>query len=381
VNGFLAILLKELSHLRREPTTLFFAFAIPVIQLTIFGYAIDTRIERIRTVVFDQDGRDPARALVESLTNTRTFQVIEHVFSDDDFRHAMSSGRARVGVRIPPDFSDSLALRESAPVQILIDGSDSQAATAALNTANLLSFRESLRIARPVAEAAQVGAARDAVGAVTLPIEVRARLLYNPDLKSSYFFVPALVGIIMQLITLFLTAFTIVREREQGTLEQLFVTPVGRMGLLLGKLTPYAGVGFVATLLVLLVMVLVFRVPIAGSLGLLLTLSMLFLVTSLGLGLLVSTLARTQLQALQFSFIIMLPSILLSGFVFPRESMPAPIYWIGFAIPVTHFLEILRGIILRDADLRDLLPHVTALASCCLAILLIAVLRFRKQLA
>lgn len=380
MNGFLAILLKEIAHLRREPLTLFFAFAIPVIQLTIFGYAINTRVEHIRTVVFDQDGRDAAKTLVESLTNSRTFRVAAYVHSEEDFRRALTSGRAKVGVRIPPDYSDALATREQAPVQMLIDGSDSQTAQTALFTASLLGFRESLRVARPVAEAAQVSAARDATGAFAVPIDIRPRLLFNPDLKSSHFFVPALVGIIMQLITLFLTAFTIVREREQGTLEQLFVTPVGRLGLLLGKLTPYAGVGFLATLLVLLVMVFVFGVPIHGSLVLLLGLSLLFLVTSLGLGLLVSTLARTQLQALQFAFMIMLPSILLSGFMFPRDSMPLPIYLVSFAIPVTHFLEILRGVILRDADLIDLTPHVVALAGCCTAILLLALARFRKQL-
>jgi ribosome-dependent ATPase len=188
------------------------------------------------------------------------------------------------------------------------------------------------------------------------------------------------VGIILQLVTLFLTAFAIVRERELGTLEQLFVTPVGRAGLLAGKLVPYAVVGFVETLIVLTVMVYVFGVPIHGSLVLLLALSLLFLVTSLGLGLLVSTLARSQLEAMQFAFVIMLPSILLSGFVFPRSEMPLPIYVVTFAIPATYFVEILRGIILRGADWLDLLPETIGLAICCVVVLSASVMRFRKQL-
>jgi ribosome-dependent ATPase len=380
MNGFWAILLKEFSHIRRERSTLFFAFVVPILQLTIFGYAIETTIEHIALVVFDQDGRQESRRLVDAFANSRTFRVVERVSDDAALRHALGSGRAKVGLRIPPDYSERLLAGRQASVQVLIDGSDSQVAMTALNSANLIGLNQSIRRARQMAESRQIAAARDPAGALALPVEVRARLLFNPDLQSAYFFVPALVGIILQLVTIFLTSFAIVRERELGTLEQLFVTPVGRAGLLLGKLVPYALIGFVEMLLVLVVMVLVFGVPIAGSLWLLLALSLLFLVTALGLGLLVSTVAQTQLEAIQFAFLIMLPSILLSGFMFPRESMPPPIYLISFAIPVTHFLEILRGIILRAAELRDLLPHVMALSICCVVILSLSVLRFRKQL-
>ena len=226
----------------------------------------------------------------------------------------------------------------------------------------------------------QVAPARDATGHAALPIEVRSRMLYNPDLESSHFFVPGLVGIILQLVTLFLTSFAIVRERELGTLEQLFVTPVGRTGLLLGKLFPYALVGFVEMIIVLTVMIYLFGVPINGSVVLLLALSMLFMICSLSLGLLVSTLAKTQLEAIQFAFMIMLPSVLLSGFMFPRSEMPLPIYAISFCIPVTYFIEILRGIVLRGADLLDLLPSVAGLAFCGLVVLAVSVLRFQKRL-
>lgn len=355
-------------------------FLIPLLQTIIFGYALDIQVDNIPTVVYDLDGRSQARELIEAFRNTRTFRLIGRVYDEDSFRRSMTSGRAKVGVRVPPEYSDRLIRGEQVQVQVLIDGSDAQVATAALNAANLLGFSRSLAIARPFAESLPAVPARNPVGRVSLPIEVRPRLLYNPALESAHFFVPGLVGIILQLVTLFLTAFAIVRERELGTLEQL-VTPVGRVGLLLGKLAPYAVVGLLETMVVLLAMVYIFGVPIRGSLPLLLGLSSIFLVCSLGLGLLVSTLARTQLEAMQFAFIIMLPSILLSGFVFPREEMPGPIYLVTFAIPATYFLEILRGLVLRGADLVDLLPQVQGLSICCVVILVASVLRFRKRLA
>lgn len=380
MNGFLAIFIKEFAHIRRERSTLIFVFVIPVLQLLLFGFAIDTKIEHIRTAVLDLDGRPASRDLLAAFTNTRTFEIAEQVQDEAAFDAALAAGRCRVGIRIPPDFSERLLNRRQALIQVLIDGSDSQVAMTALNTANLLGFQQSLIQARPVAEGLGVAAARDAFGRFALPVEIRPRLLYNPDLRSANFFVPALVGIILQNLTVFLTAFSVVRERELGTLEQLFVTPVGRLGLLLGKLMPYAILGFLETLLVLLVMVFLFGVPIHGQLWLLLLLSALFLIPALGIGLLISTLAKTQVEATQFAFIFLMPSILLSGFIFPREGMPTPIYLVSFVIPVTYFLQILRGIILRAADLRALMPSVIGLISVSVAIFGIAALRFRKQL-
>jgi ribosome-dependent ATPase len=378
--GFAAVLLKEFVHIRRQPTTLFFMLVVPVFQTLIFGFAIDTQIENIPTVVYDLDGRRSGRELVESLVNTRKFKLVGRVYDEESFRRALTSGRAKVGLRIPANYSDRLVRGEQVQVQMLIDGSDSQAATSALNSANLLGANLSIGIAKTKAEAMQAGPSRDELGRPALPVEMRPRLLYNPDLESAHFFVPGLVGIILQLVTLFLTSFAVVREREMGTLEQLFVTPVGRSGLLLGKLVPYAIVAMLEMLLVLTVMVYVFGVPINGSLALLIGLSALFMVCALGLGLLVSTVARTQVEALQFAFMIMLPSVLLSGFMFPREEMPLPIWAITYFIPVTYFIEILRGIVLRGADAIDLLPWIAGLAVCCVAVLAISVTRFRKQL-
>jgi ABC transporter DrrB family efflux protein len=380
--GFFAILRKEFSHIRREPVTLFFMFAVPVLQTFIFGYAIDTQIEHIPTVVYDLDGRAAARELQAAFGNTRTFEFADEarVFDEDSFRRALTSGRAKVGIKIPPDYTERVMRGEQAQVQVLIDGSDSQVATTALQSTSLLGSVLSTSRARAVSESRSIAPARDETGHPVLPIDFRPRLLFNPNLESSHFFVPGLVGIILQLVTLFLTSFAIVREREQGTLEQLFVTPVGRSGLILGKLTPYAVLGFCELLIVLNVMVFVFGVPIHGSLALLIAASTLFLVCGLGLGMLVSTIAKTQLQAMQFAFLIMLPSVLLSGFMFPRSQMPAPIHAATYAIPVTYFLEILRAIVLRGADGRDIMPWVLGLATCCVVILTLSMTRFRKQL-
>lgn len=380
MRGFWAVFLKEFAHIRRERTTLVFAFVFPVLELTIFGYAIDMKVEHIDTVVLNLDGHQDSRLLLEALVSTRVFRIVGDVHSDDELDHAIASGRAKVAVRIPPDYSERRLRGLAAEAQVLIDGSNSQIAQTALNTVNLIGINISIQNARTTIEQSQQPAARDQYGRPALAVDMRPRLLFNPNLDSANFFVPALVGIILQLVTVFLTSFAIVRERENGTLEQLFVTPIGRGGLLLGKLLPYTMLGFGGLLIILLVMVFIFRVPVHGNLLLLLGLSLLFLFTALGLGLLVSTLAATQLQAVQVSFLIMLPSILLSGFVFPRETMPAPIYWLGFAIPVTYFLEILRGIILRAAAFRDLIPHVIGLATCCFVVLGISLMRFRKQL-
>lgn len=380
MNGFLAIFLKEFAHIRREPATIFFVFIVPVLQLTIFGFAIDVTVENIPIVVFNADGRQESQRLVEAFRNTRSFRIAEEVRDMESYERALSAGRVKAGLLIPPDYSDDLLQGRSTAVQVLIDGSDSQVATTALNTANLLVSTLSLQRARAVGESLQVSSARNEWGRLAPSVEARARLLYNPNLDSSHFFVPGLIGIILQLVGLFLTSFSIVREREVGTLEQLFVTPVGRAGLLLGKLLPYSILAMSELIIVLLAMSSVFGVPIRGSILLLLALSSLFVITVLGLGLLISTVARTQLEAIQFSFLIMLPSVFLSGFMFPRSEMPTLIYLISFLLPVTYFVEILRGVILRGADAIDVAPQILGLAICCVVILTASLTRFRKQL-
>ncbi len=381
MSGFWAILIKEFSHIRRDRLTLFFTFLVPALQLTIFGYAINVTIENIPLAVLDLDGRQESRRFLEEMCNTRTFKIVARVHDIESLQRALTSGRAKAGVLIPATYSEHLARREQAQVQVLIDGSDSQVATTALNSVNLLATTLAMGRSREAAEASGSSPALNERGQVAAPIDVRARLLYNPDLQSSHFFVPGLVAIVLQTVLLFLTSLSIVREREFGTLEQLFVTPVGRASLLFGKLVPYSLMAFGELLLILVLMVGIFGVPIHGNLILLLVLCGMFIVIVLAMGLLISTLAMSQLEAIQIAFIIMLPSVLLSGFMFPRSEMPLPIYLIGCVLPVTYFIEILRGVILRGADLVDVLPQVLSLMACGVVVQLLSLLRFRKQIA
>jgi ABC-type multidrug transport system permease subunit len=237
----------------------------------------------------------------------------------------------------------------------------------ALNVSNAIALRASVAIQ---SQQLQNGA--------FIPIESRPRMLFNPDLRTANFMVPGLVGVILQLVTMTLTAFAIVREKEHATLEQLMMTPVSRFGLMLGKLLPYAVVGVVEATTVVFLMVFLFNVPVAGSLLLLAALTLLFMMSTLGLGLLISTAANNQNEALQMSFLVILPSILLSGYVFPQETMPTPIWVIGQIVPVTYFIRILRGIILRDAGFMDLWHNAVVLAGFAVVVIGAASLRFRK---
>jgi ABC transporter DrrB family efflux protein len=368
--GFSSIFYKESIHILRDPRTLLLMLMIPGLQLTIFGFAIDFDVKHIPTVVYDLDRREPARDLVDTFVNTTYFDVVGHAESDAELNQAIVDGRAQVGLKIPPDFTARLLDGEAATFQVLIDGSDSTIARQALNVSNGIAMDRSLKIA-----------ASTVPRFVRPPVEARPRILFNPDMETARFMVPGLVGIIMQLVTVFLTAFSIVREKENGTLEQLMVTPVSRLGLMLGKLAPYSIVGAFETCIVLLLMRYLFGVHIAGSLPLLAMFSIPFLITALGLGLLVSTIASSQVEAMQWAFLIMLPSILLSGFIFPQENMPRPIYFIGQFIPVTYFLRILRGIILRGAGFPELWDQGLFLVIMAVVLLLISSLRFRKTLA
>ena len=213
MNGFWAIFIKEFSHIRREPVTLFFSILVPALQLTIFGYAANTTINNIPMVIFDLDGRQESRRLADALQNTQTFRIVEHVTNAEDFRRAITAGRAKVGVLIPANYSERLLHRQQARIQVLIDGSDAQVAQSALNTVGLLTTSMGMERAKVLTEMAQLNLASDENGAFALPIEARSRLLYNPNLQDSYFFVPGLVALILQVVLAFLTSFSIVKER------------------------------------------------------------------------------------------------------------------------------------------------------------------------
>jgi ABC transporter DrrB family efflux protein len=291
------------------------------------------------------------------------------VHSDEELTRMIVQGKAKVGIKIGPDYTDSLLKGDSAQFQVLVDGGDSSVAMQALNVVNAVALRESLDV---------ISNSIDAPSA--LPVEVRPRVMFNPDLRTPNFMVPGLVAIVMQVVTMLMTSFAIVREKENGTLEQLMVTPVARLGLMLGKLVPYAAIGCIETVIVLAIMRFVFGVPIAGSLALLAVFAVAFLFCALGMGLLVSTFAANQMQAVQVSVVFMLPSVMLSGFVFPRESMPWIIYFVSQFVPATYFIQVLRGIILRGATFTDLWTQGAWLLGMGLTVLGIATARFRKNL-
>jgi ABC-2 type transport system permease protein len=365
--GFGAVFYKEVLHVRRDPGTLFFSLLIPLLQMIVLGFGIDTNVRQINTVVFNADGREESRELIDRLKNSDTFHVIRYVENDRDLNDTIISGRARVGIKIPVDYSDKLIHRMSSQVLVLIDGSDSSVAGQAINVTTAIGLDESLRraVTDPTAPFA---------------VEMRPKLLFNPDSRSPNFFLPGLTAILLLNVTTFLTAFAIVREKERGTLEQLFVTPVRPFGLLLGKLLPYFFIGFFELCNILFFMRFVFRVPIHGNVFLLAFLSLPYIFVSLSLGMLISSKASTQGQAMQLAFLTILPSIFFSGYIFPRETMPFFFRAISYLVPASYFINITRGIILRGATFEHLWTDGLALFTMGTLLLVIASRRFSNKI-
>ncbi len=380
MKGFWAVFIKEFAHIRRERSTLFFALLIPAMQLIIFGFAANTTIDNVPYVLLNLDHRTDGRRLVEAFENSGSFKLARSVDSYEEAQSALRAGEAKAALIIPPDFTVRTVGGKSAAAQLLIDGSDSQVASSAMNNASLVIQNMAFARARLAGEKSQIAPSRDQYGRPTLPVELRPRLLYNPNLLDANFFVPGLVAIILQFVLTFLTAFSVAKERETGTLEQLFVTPVTGGGLLFGKLCPYAILSLTELVIVLVLMRVVFDVAINGSLAWLFIFSSLFIMTTLGLGVMLSTFAATQLQALQLTFLVMLPSVLLSGFVFPRSEMPLPLYLLGAVLPATYFVDLLRGVIVRGADAVEMIPSVTGLCACCIVIVAVSMARFKKTI-
>ncbi len=367
--GLFSIIYKETFHILRDPKTLFMMLVLPGMNLTVFGYAIDMDLRDIPTIVYNLDGRSESRDLIDTFSNSGYFDINQTASSDEDLVAAIVRGEARIGIKIPPDYTDDVLTGDPAKIQVLIDGSNSGVAMQALNVANAIALRESIEIL-----SGSVG------GPDELPVEARGRLLFNPDMRTPNFMVPGLIALTLQTIPLILTAFAVVREKENGTLEQLMVTPVSRLGLMVGKLIPYAAIGMLVTWIAIAIMRFVFHVPIAGSLFLLGSFSGLFLFSALGLGLLISTFANNQIQAVQLAVTAELPSALLSGFMFPRETMPTPIYIFSEFLPATHFIAILRGIVLRGAGFMDLWQHGAWLAGIGFVLISVSAMRFHKTL-
>jgi len=367
--GFWAILYKEFIIMFRDRTTLFFMFFPPLIQIIAFGYALNFDVRNMPMVVFDQDRSRESRELIQQFQNTQTYKIEKEVTSVADMETEMRRGRAYAGLQIPPDYSRRLRGNKPATVQVLIDGSSSATAMQALNTAISVAFRKS-------ATTLLAGSGRH-----EMPFEVRPRVLYNPDMLSPHFYVPGVIGIALQIATVFATAMSIVRERERGTIEQLLVSPMSRWGLMLGKLLPYMGVILAMAGVFFLIMRWVFLIPIHGSILWLIVGAVLYTFALLSLGLLISTRAQTQMAALQMTMTTMLPSVFFSGFIFPLETMPPVFQWIAAVLPATYFIDLMRGVVLRGAWFEDIWHDFAALALLGGLMFSLCAMRFRKRVA
>jgi drug efflux transport system permease protein len=363
--GFWAVFYKECLHIRSDSGAVAMALVLPLMQMAILGYAIDTNVRKIPTVVLNQDNREPSRDFLTRLQNSDTFDLRSGVADDAALHEEIVSGRARVAIKIPPDYSDRLLKGGGAQVLVMIDGSDSSVTGQAMNVSTSIGLDESLR---------RVLADRN-----KMAVDVRPQVLFNPDTRSPNFFLPGLTAILMLLAATFLTALSIVREKEQGTLEQLFVTPVRPLGMLLGKISPFLVMGFVELCAMLLALNVAFGIPIHGSVATLLLLSLPFLFVALAYGTLISTKARSQAEAMQMALMILMPSVFLSGFVFPRETMPLVFRWLSLAIPTTYYIDITRGVILRGAGLRHLWLDGVALTVMGAAMLGVAAKKFKNK--
>lgn len=371
---FRALIKKEMTHMLRDPRTLVFIFLMPIMQLVLLGFVNNTDIRNVPTVIFNQDNSSASRALLDSFNSTGYFSFDYAVYSQVEVNDLIDSGKASVGIIIPPDYGTNLATGKTADVLVLLDGANPTVAGSVLSAAALVGQAHGASV-----RTKQLSL-RGPVGGVASPVDIRTRVLYNPDLLSSYNIVPGLVAMILFQTATSLTALAIVKERERGTIEQLIVTPIRSWELIIAKIIPYILVSFANTILIMAVGTFLFGVPLRGSLVLLFSLVGLYLLPTLGLGLLISTAARTQQQAQLMTMPIMLPSMLLSGVFFPTSSLPIFLQMVGNLLPLTYFVYILRSIVVKGVGLNMIMPQVIALTIFAILLLGLAARRFQKTL-
>lgn len=361
------MLRKEFIQVLRDPRMKAMIFIMPVVQLIIFGYAVTTDVDHIRTAVLDLDKSSESRALIERFTASGYFSV--NAMPDDprSLGQLLDQGEVTLAMQINAGFADDLRSGRQAVIQSMVDGTDSNTGTVAMDYAQ--------RITAEFSKAQALPAAREAP-----PVELRSRAWFNPDLKSRNYNVPGVIAVIVLLMSLLLTSMAVVREREIGTMEQLMVTPIRPMELILGKTLPFVLISFIDVVLVTVVGVLWFKVPIQGSFLLLLSGVSLYLMSTIGVGLFISTISRTQQQALMSSFFFYLPSVLLSGFMFPISNMPEPAQWVTYLNPVRYFLVIIRDVFLKGSGIDVLWPQFVALAVLGIALLTLSSMRFQKRM-
>ena len=369
-----SLIRKEFIQILRDPRTLVLVLVIPIMQLFLLGYAATTDVRNVALVVFDQDRSPQSRQLLDAYRAADYFRLAYDVGSEDSLRELIDDGRARVGMIIPPDYSTRLQNGSTAQVAFILDGSDPTVASTALSAALMIGQQHSTEIT--IARLERRGLA----GAIQPAVEIRTQVWYNPDLISAFFMIPGVIGMVLFALTSILTATAVVRERERGTIEQLIVTPIRPWELVVGKILPYALLGFLNVLEVMAIGHYWFKVPVRGDLWLILGLSGLFLLSSLGIGLLASTFANTQQEAMLAVWMLMLPAIFLSGFFFPLDAMPPFLRAVSYAFPLRYYLVIIRSLMLKDIPFAAVRFNAIALAVFGLFLMTAASLRFRKRL-
>ena len=374
LNRLISLTRKEFIQIVRDPRTLGITFVMPLAMLFLLGYAATNDVRNIALAVFDQDQSAASRSLITVYKEADYFKLTNMVSSEEEMRSLIDNNSARAGLIIPPGYGSLIRGGQTAQVAFVLDGSDPTVATAALAAATMIGQTQSTTLMTERLNKRGMGTL------LQFPIDVRTQVWYNPGLISSYYMIPALIGMILQFLTTILTSTSIVRERERGTIEQLIVTPLRPWELVVGKLTPYVLIAFMDTIEILAAGVIFFRVPINGSLTLLLILAGLFLVTTLGIGLLISTIANTQQEAMLTSMFITLPSIFLSGFFFPLAAMPIWLQVISYMIPLRYFLIIARSIILKGGGVEALWLEIVSLTIFATVVMGAAAVRFRKSL-
>jgi ABC-2 type transport system permease protein len=370
-----ALIRKELIQTVRDRRTLVIVLTLPILLLFLFGYAVEMTVDHIPTIVVDGSMDRQSWDFVEALETSGFFDIQYYVPSEAEAIQAIDEGKARVAVVIPGGFAASVQ-RGNAQALIVVDGSDAMTVQSAFNAA--VTVGESHAIDLLTQRLERTGQA--ASGAALKPLDVRTRVLYNPDVRSLVFMVPGMVALILQHQMVQLTALSIVRERELGTIEQLLVTPIRPWELILGKMLPNVGIAFLNLSTVLALGVFWFGVPFHGSLRLFLLMSLLYVFSSLGLGILVSTVSTNQRQAQQLTALIMLPGMMLSGYIFPRSKMPMLVRWAGELLPITHFLQIARGIMTKGVGLFFFRQQVWALLIYCALVFGLSAFSFRERL-
>jgi ABC-2 type transport system permease protein len=371
-----SIIRKEFIQITRDRRTLIFTLLMPLIQMVLLGYAANSDVKNVPLAVLDQSRSTQSRALLDAFRATGYFVTSYEAANESDLERLIDGGQAKTGLIIPPDYGQKVSRGQSVSVAFIIDGSDSSISTGSLAAARLIGQTQSAQLQVQRLSRQTSASAMSAASAV----DVRTQVWYNPDMVTTFIMIPAMIGLILQSITSTLSASAIVRERENGTIEQLIVTPVRSWELIVGKLFPYTFIAFFDVLEILVLGTLWFHVPIRGSIGLLLALAALFLVTSLSMGLLISTAARTQREAQTLGMIIQLPSMFLSGFFFPIAAMPQVLQWVSVLVPLKYFMIIIKAIVLKGAGLQLLMPEVWALVIFALVTMVMAVSRFRKRL-